>query len=87
MSRYKHHGTYEGYPLTVLQIIEKNTRVRLKIVGTRVDATEIVRTKLPLHIFCPYPSTSSVCHWDHQGGPSGSHRLDYRDIIIALPQY
>jgi DNA-directed RNA polymerase II subunit RPB7 len=26
-----------------LQIIEKNTRVRLKIVGTRVDATEIVR--------------------------------------------
>lgn len=24
------------------QIIEKNTRVRLKIVGTRVDATEIV---------------------------------------------
>lgn len=27
---------------TPLQIIEKNTRVRLKIVGTRVDATEIV---------------------------------------------
>jgi hypothetical protein len=26
----------------VLQIIENNTRVRLKIVGTRVDATEIV---------------------------------------------
>lgn len=25
------------------QIIEKNTKVRLKIVGTRVDATEIVR--------------------------------------------
>ena len=25
------------------KIIEKNTRVRLKIVGTRVDATEIVR--------------------------------------------
>ena len=25
-----------------LQIIEKNTKVRLKIVGTRVDATEIV---------------------------------------------
>ena len=24
------------------QIIEKNTKVRLKIVGTRVDATEIV---------------------------------------------
>jgi hypothetical protein len=24
------------------QIIEKNTRIRLKIVGTRVDATEIV---------------------------------------------
>ena len=30
------------YPETA-QIIEKNTRVRLKIVGTRVDATEIVR--------------------------------------------
>ena len=28
------------------QIIEKNTRVRLKIVGTRVDATEIVRPLL-----------------------------------------
>ncbi len=27
-----------------LQVIEKNTRVRLKIVGTRVDATEIVRS-------------------------------------------
>lgn len=27
---------------TILQIIEKNTKVRLKIVGTRVDATEIV---------------------------------------------
>ena len=27
------------------QIIEKNTKVRLKIVGTRVDATEIVRPR------------------------------------------
>lgn len=25
-----------------MQVIEKNTRIRLKIVGTRVDATEIV---------------------------------------------
>jgi len=32
------------YPLSfTTQIIEKNTRIRLKIVGTRVDATEIVR--------------------------------------------
>ena len=31
-----------------IQIIEKNTKVRLKIVGTRVDATEIVRS-LPLY--------------------------------------
>jgi hypothetical protein len=29
-------------PLHDFQIIEKNTKVRLKIVGTRVDATEIV---------------------------------------------
>ena len=28
------------------QIIEKNTRVRLKIVGTRVDATEIARLSI-----------------------------------------
>ena len=37
------------------QIIEKNTRIRLKIVGTRVDATEIVRILAPcviLHIDC-----------------------------------
>lgn len=26
----------------LFQVIEKNTKVRLKIVGTRVDATEIV---------------------------------------------
>ena len=34
--------------LACLQVIEKNTRVRLKIVGTRVDATEIVRMPLNL---------------------------------------
>ncbi|KAG6824731.1 hypothetical protein H0H92_005993 [Tricholoma furcatifolium] len=35
------------------QIIEKNTRVRLKIVGTRVDATEIVRLPLALLFASP----------------------------------
>jgi hypothetical protein len=34
------------------QIIEKNTRVRLKIVGTRVDATEIVRSFHHLELTC-----------------------------------
>jgi hypothetical protein len=38
--------------LSLEQIIEKNTRVRLKIVGTRVDATEIV---------CPYFVTYVAC--------------------------
>lgn len=33
----------------VPQIIEKNTRIRLKIVGTRVDATEIVSYFESLH--------------------------------------
>jgi hypothetical protein len=26
-----------------LQVIENNTKIRIKIIGTRVDATEIVR--------------------------------------------
>ena len=39
LSTYNELTSSDGF-----QIIEKNTRVRLKIVGTRVDATEIVCT-------------------------------------------
>lgn len=51
------------------QIIEKNTKVRLKIVGTRVDATEIVC----LERFVSLRANSSflVCDWDNKRGPPG----------------
>lgn len=39
-----------GRILRKSQIIEKNTRVRLKIVGTRVDATEIVSALLSFQV-------------------------------------
>jgi DNA-directed RNA polymerase II subunit RPB7 len=42
--------------MNILQLIEKNSHVRMKIVGTRVDATEIVSplitiSSLPLVIY------------------------------------
>ena len=58
-----------------LQIIEKNTKVRLKIVGTRVDATEIVRLSFICYL-TPYWTRSEVCYWHHQGRPPGSDWVD-----------
>jgi len=47
--------------LSAPQIIEKNTKVRLKIVGTRVDATEIVCLALNiLAIPIPYDLVASL---------------------------
>lgn len=54
------------------QIIEKNTRVRLKIVGTRVDATEIVR---PLLVSNYLYSFREVCYRNYQRRSSWCHRL------------
>jgi len=42
MIRWEFLSMYCYCSMTGGQIIEKNTRIRLKIVGTRVDATEIV---------------------------------------------
>ena len=46
-------GAHLSEPLWSIQVIEKNTRMRLKIVGTRVDATEIVG-----HFTCSNPLRS-----------------------------
>lgn len=60
---------------TCLQIIEKNTKVRLKIVGTRVDATEIVRIRI-----CP--SSHSSMHMVELT-VSGPRRRDYLQFAIG----
>lgn len=81
--------------MTRLQIIEKNTRVRLKIVGTRVDATEIVRAVLsilsPIHSVKWLTLTSdfvlllsTVRYWHDQRGPSWGHRLELWSRTSAL---
>ena len=61
----------------ISQVIEKDTKVRLKVVGTRVDQTEIVRYLLLLIdptnlIFTP------VCHCNNKRRPLGRYRLDTR---------
>ena len=60
----------------VSQIIEKNTKVRLKIVGTRVDATEIAspssRCLVPSYDVLTAPL---VRDRNYQGGPSRRYRL------------
>jgi len=72
------------------QIIKKNTRIRLRIIGTRVDATEIVSHFEPLHgLFLKFPT---VCDWDNKGRLLGSHRLEFNGrsfgvVVNALLSY
>ena len=39
----EHHTLLLYILIPISQVIEKDTKVRLKVVGTRVDQTEIVR--------------------------------------------
>lgn len=59
-----------------MQIIEKNTRVRLKIVGTRVDATEIVSKCYTYTLTYLHLSFDAVRYWDDQGRSSRRDRLN-----------
>mgnify|MGYP001506969386 FL=1 len=49
------------YVPRLTQNLVKGRKVRIRIVGTRVDANEIVRTV-----------TNAVCHWDDEGGLPGT---------------
>lgn len=53
----------------LLKIIERDTHVRLKIVGTRVDATEIVSQRFAMSNRTPESRLISVCNRHNQGGP------------------
>ena len=44
----RHHAQCYNILTPISQVIEKDTKVRLKVVGTRVDQTEIVRNSLLL---------------------------------------
>jgi len=61
--------------------IEKSTKIRLKIVGTRVDATEIVSSLSPLSLSfddkcgADIGGLRIVCDWYYQGRLSGSDWL------------
>lgn len=71
----RHHTQCYNILTPISQVIEKDTKVRLKVVGTRVDQTEIVRYLLLLIdptnlIFTP------VCHCNNKRRPLGRYRLD-----------
>ena len=58
---------------SIFKVIEKNTHVRIKIVGTRVDATEIVSLSIDVASKPALTPHLPVCHWDDQRGPSGRY--------------
>ena len=62
-----------------LEVIEKGTKVRLKIVGTRVDATEIVRESSALTVTFWYIRTLTVCYWNNK------RRSPRRNRVVILP--
>ena len=58
------------------QVIENNTKIRIKIIGTRVDATEIVRivpvplvlpSFMPLFLPLPHQFAIGTIKEDHLG--------------------
>ena len=57
------------------QVIEKDTKVRLKVVGTRVDQTEIVRYLMLLMDLTGLIFTS-VRDCNNKRGPLRGYRLD-----------
>jgi hypothetical protein len=65
------------------QTIEMGTKIRLKIVGTRVDATEIVCPCSSLQILFSVLRSASVRHWDDQRGPSRRYRLSLSVLICC----
>lgn len=69
----------------ISQVIEKDTKVRLKVVGTRVDQTEIVRYLLLLNDIANLTFTS-VCDCNNKRGPPRRYRLDtaWTSISICL---
>lgn len=69
-----------------MQIIEKGTKVRLKIVGTRVDATEIVGNNI-LSFGKKVDPLLLVRYWDNQGRPSRCHRVISVDASNKFRRY
>ena len=62
--------------IPVSQVIEKDTKVRLKVVGTRVDQTEIVRHYGLLLLIGLTNLFYLVCNCNNKGGPLRRDRLE-----------